>query len=299
MTFFDTARAYSDSEEKIGLALSDVRKNIFIATKTGAKTPEEMKRHIDTSLKNLNTDYIDIYQFHMAGQCFAPGDGTGMYECMEDFKRQGMIRHIGITCHKIGVAEECVKSGLYETMQFPFSYLTGEKELNLVNMCRENNVGFIAMKGLAGGLINNSRAAFAFISQFDNVLPIWGVQTMDELREWLSYMENPPVLDEELQSVIDADRKELDGVFCRGCGYCMPCPQGIKINNCARMSLMVRRSPSASWLSDEWQQAMMDIEKCVGCGACIHKCHYELNTPELLKKNLEDYKRILAGEVTV
>ena len=166
-------------------------------------------------------------------------------------------------------------------------------------MCRENNVGFIAMKGLAGGLINNSRAAFAFISQFDNVLPIWGVQTMDELREWLSYMENPPVLDEELQSVIDADRKELDGEFCRGCGYCMPCPQGIKINNCARMSLMVRRSPSASWLSDEWQQAMMDIEKCVGCGACIHKCPYELNTPELLKKNLEDYKRILAGEVTV
>ena len=299
MTFFDTARAYSDSEEKIGLALSDVRKNIFIATKTGASTPEEMKRHIDTSLKNMKTDYIDIYQFHMAGQCFAPGDGTGMYECMEDFKRQGMIRHIGITCHKIGVAEECVNSGLYETMQFPFSYLTGEKELNLVNMCRENNVGFIAMKGLAGGLINNSRAAFAFISQFDNVLPIWGVQTMDELREWLSYMENPPVLNEELQSVIDADRKELDGEFCRGCGYCMPCPQGIKINNCARMSLMVRRSPSASWLSEEWQQAMMDIEKCVGCGACIKKCPYELNTPELLKKNLEDYKRILAGEITV
>ena len=88
MTFFDTARAYSDSEEKIGLALSDVRKKIFIATKTGASTPEGMKRHIDTSLKNLKTDYIDIYQFHMAGQCFAPGDGTGMYECMEDFKRQ-------------------------------------------------------------------------------------------------------------------------------------------------------------------------------------------------------------------
>ena len=166
---------------------------------------------------------------------------------------------------------EIENSGLYETMQFPFSYLTGEKELNLVNMCRENNVGFIAMKGLAGGLINNSRAAFAFISQFDNVLPIWGIQTMDELGQWLSYMETPPVLNEELQSVIDADRKELDGEFCRGCGYCMPCPQGIKINNCARMSLMVRRSPSDSWLSEEWQQAMMDIEKCVGCGACTKK----------------------------
>lgn len=299
MTFFDTARAYSDSEEKIGIALSDVRKNIFIATKTGASTPEEMKRHIETSLKNLKTDYVDIYQFHMAGRCFAPGDGTGMYECMEDFKRQGMVRHIGITCHKIGVAEECVRSGLYETMQFPFSYLTGEKELNLVNMCREENMGFIAMKGLAGGLINNSGAAFAFISQFDNVLPIWGIQTMEELGEWLSYMENPPVLNEELQTVIDADRKELDGEFCRGCGYCMPCPQGIKISNCARMSLMIRRSPSEEWLSDEWQQAMADTEKCVGCGECIKKCPYELNTPELLKKNFEDYKKILSGEITV
>ena len=299
MTFFDTARAYSDSEEKIGIALSDVRKNIFIATKTGASTPEEMKRHIEISLKNLKTDYVDIYQFHMAGRCFAPGDGTGMYECMEDFKRQGMVRHIGITCHKIGVAEECVRSGLYETMQFPFSYLTGEKELNLVNMCREENMGFIAMKGLAGGLINNSRAAFAFISQFDNVLPIWGIQTMEELGEWLSYMENPPVLNEELQTVIDADRKELDGEFCRGCGYCMPCPQGIKISNCARMSLMIRRSPSEEWLSDEWQQAMADTEKCVGCGECIKKCPYELNTPELLKKNFEDYKKILSGEITV
>ena len=299
MTFFDTARAYSDSEEKIGIALSDVRKNIFIATKTGASTPEEMKRHIEISLKNLKTDYVDIYQFHMAGRCFAPGDGTGMYECMEDFKRQCVVRHIGITCHKIGVAEECVRSGLYETMQFPFSYLTGEKELNLVNMCREENMGFIAMKGLAGGLINNSRAAFAFISQFDNVLPIWGIQTMEELGEWLSYMENPPVLDEELQAVIDADCRELDGEFCRGCGYCMPCPQGIKISNCARMSLMIRRSPSEEWLSDEWQQAMADTEKCVGCGECIKKCPYELNTPELLKKNFEDYKKILSGEITV
>ncbi len=299
MTFFDTARAYSDSEEKIGIALSDVRKNIFIATKTGAKTPEEMKRHLDTSLKNMKTDYIDIYQFHMSSQCYTPGDGTGMYECMEDFKRQGVIRHIGITCHKIGVAEECVKSGLYETMQFPFSYLSGEKELSLVESCSKHDVGFIAMKALAGGLINNSRAAFGYISTFDNVLPIWGIQTMAELEEWLSYMSNPPVLDENLQSIIDSDKKELDGEFCRGCGYCMPCPQGILINNCARMSLMIRRASSEAWLTEEWQQAMKDTEKCVECGACIKKCPYELNTPKLLKKNYEDYKRILAGEVQV
>ena len=164
--------------------------------------------------------------------------------------------------------------------------------------CKEADMGFIAMKALSGGLINNSAAAYAFEAQYDNVLPIWGIHTMDELNEWLSYMNNPPVLNHELQAVINADRKELDGEFCRGCGYCMPCPQGIKISNCARMSLMIRRSPSESWLSEEWQHAMMDIEKCVGCGACIKKCPYELNTPELLKKNLEDYKRVLAGEIT-
>ena len=159
MTFFDTARLYSDSEEKMGLALSDVRSEINIATKTMAKTPDDMKAQLETSLKNLKTDYVDIYQFHCAEQCYKPGDGTGMYECMEDFKRQGLVRHIGITAHKIGVAEECVASGLYETMQFPFSYLSSQREIDLVNLCKEKNVGFIAMKGLAGGLIVNSKAA--------------------------------------------------------------------------------------------------------------------------------------------
>lgn len=299
MTFFDTARAYSDSEEKVGNALSDVRKHIFIATKTAATNVEELKRQLDSSLNLLKTDYIDIYQFHCANQCYRPGDGTGMYECMEDLKRQGVIRHIGITAHKIGIAEEAVKSGLYETLQFPFSYLSTKKEFELVEECKKQNMGFIAMKGLAGGLITNSKAAFAFISQFDNVVPIWGIQRENELNEWLSYMDNPAVMDDEVRQLIEADKKELDGDFCRGCGYCMPCPQGIIINQCARMSLMVRRAPSKDWLSENWQKAMDDIEKCTACGKCKSKCPYELNTPELLKKNYEDYKNILAGKVSV
>lgn len=299
MTFFDTARAYSDSEEKIGEALADVRSQIYLATKTMAKTPEELKSQLDTSLRLLKTDYIDIYQFHCAGQVFKPGDGTGMYECMEDFKRQGIIRHIGITAHKIGIAMDAADSGLYETIQFPFSYLSSEKELELVARCKQNNIGFIAMKGLAGGLINNSRAAFAFISQFDNVVPIWGIQKESELNEWLSYMDNPVYMNDEISAIIENDKKELDGNFCRGCGYCMPCPQGIVINQCARISLMLRRAPSQNWLNEYWQQAMKDIEKCIECGACKKKCPYELDTPNLLKKNYEDYKKVLAGEVSV
>lgn len=296
MTFFDTARAYSDSEEKIGQALSDVRKNIFIATKTTAKTPDEIKSQIETSLKNLRTDCIDIYQFHCADTVFRPGDGSGMYECMEDLKRQGMIRHIGITAHKIGVAEDAVASGLYETLQFPFSYLSSEREVALVKKCAENNMGFIAMKALAGGLITNSRAAFAFMSQFDNVVPIWGVQKMSELEEWLSFFENPAEMNDEICAIIEKDKKELDGEFCRGCGYCMPCPQGIIINQCARMGLMLRRAPSQNWLNDYWQKEMSKIEKCVECGQCKTKCPYELNTPELLKKNLKDYRKNFLGK---
>lgn len=299
MTYFDTARAYSDSEEKIGLALSDVRDRIFIATKTAAGNTDEMKAQLEESLKNLKTDYIDIYQFHMAGRCFRPGDGSGMYELMEDFKRQGLIRHIGITAHKIGVAEEAVSSGLYETLQFPFSYLSGKREENLVRLCREKNVGFICMKALAGGLITDSRAAFAYIAQFDNALPIWGIQREKELDEWIGYMNDAPELDGQVMQVIEEDKKQLGGDFCRGCGYCMPCPMGIQINQCARMSLMLRRAPSKSWLSKEWQENMKMIESCVNCRSCVSKCPYELDTPNLLRKNYEDYKNVLSGNVSV
>lgn len=299
MRFFDTARAYSDSEEKLGSAFEGLRDQIFIATKTQAKTPEEFRRQLDTSLKLLKTDYVDIYQFHCADTCWRPGDGSGMYECMLEAKAAGKIRHIGVTAHKLNVARECVESGLYETLQFPFSYLSSQKELELVDLCRSHNMGLIAMKGLAGGLINNSRAAFAFMSQFDNVLPIWGIQKMSELEEWLSYMDQAPVLDEELKAFIEKEKAELTGDFCRGCGYCMPCPVGIQINNCARMSLMLRRAPSAQWLSETWQANMKKIEDCLHCNQCMKKCPYELNTPELLVKNYEDYKKVLAGEVKV
>lgn len=299
MRFFDTARAYSDSEEKVGEALNDVRDNLYIATKTMAQTPEEFWKQLETSLQLLKTDYIDIYQFHCANQVYAPGDGTGMYESMLEAKAQGKIRHIGITAHKIQIAFDAVESGLYETLQYPFSYLAAEREKELVAKCKEKNVGFIAMKGLAGGLINKSEAAMAFMTQYDNVLPIWGIQRETELEEWLSYMDNTPSMTGEIKEYIEREQKELSGEFCRGCGYCMPCPKGIMINQCARMSLMLRRAPSASWLSENMQAEMKKIETCINCRKCVSKCPYSLNTPELLKKNYEDYKRILSGEITV
>ncbi len=296
MTFFDTARGYTDSEVKLGEAFRGMRDKVFIASKTVAQKAEDFWKDLETTLRNLETDYLDIYQFHNPAFCPKPGDGTGLYEAMLEAKAQGKIRHISITNHRLPVAHEAVESGLYETLQFPFCYLASEEDLALVQKCKEHNMGFIAMKGLSGGLLTNSAACFAFMTQFDNVLPIWGVQREQELDEFLSYMEHPPVLNEEMKALIEKDKQELQGDFCRSCGYCMPCPAGIEILNCARMSQLIRRAPSAGYLSPQWQEKMMKIEECLECGQCASKCPYHLDTPSLLKKNLEDYKKILSGE---
>ena len=298
MRFFDTARAYTDSEEKVGIAFEGMRDKVYIASKTQAKTVEKFWEDLEASLRLLKTDYIDLYQLHCVPQCYRPGDGTGLYEALLEAKEQGKIRHIGITAHKIGIAEEIVASGLYETLQFPFSYLATDRDIALVKSCEEAGMGFIAMKGLSGGLLNNSKACMAFMSQYE-ALPIWGVQRESELAEWLRFFEEEPAMTDELKAVIEKDRAELLGEFCRGCGYCMPCTVGIQINQCARMSQMVRRAPSASWLNDYWQKEMAKIEDCVDCGLCKTRCPYELDTPNLLRKNLEDYKNILAGKVSV
>lgn len=299
MTFFDTARAYSDSEEKVGVAFAGMRDQVTIASKTMAKTPAKLAEDLDTSLRLLQTDHIDIYQLHCVERCYRPGDGTGMYEALEAAKAAGKIGHIAITAHRIGIAEEIVASGLYETLQFPLSYLSSPREEALVRACADANMGFIAMKGLAGGLLTNSRACMAYMTQFDNVVPIWGIQRDAELDEWLSFMENTPALDEETAAFIAADRAQLGGDFCRGCGYCKPCPRGIAIDNCARMSLMLRRAPSAAWLDEHWQTEMAKAETCINCGICMSRCPYELNVPKLLRANVADYRSVLAGETLV
>ena len=299
MTFFDTARAYTDSEEKMGIALEGVRDKIFIATKTMAGTGDEMEKELEASLKNLKTDHVDLYQLHCVQKCIRPGDGTGLYEALIRAKEQGMINHIGITTHLIGVAEEIVQSGLYESLQYPFSYLASDRDIALVNACKEADMGFIAMKGLSGGLLTDSRACMAFMTQYDNVLPIWGIQRENELDEWLSFFKEEAVLDEETKAVIEADRKELSGDFCRGCGYCSPCTVGIIINHCARISQMIRRMPSDVWLTDHWKNEMERVADCVDCGVCMTRCPYGLNIPYLLRKNLEDYREIAAGRRSV
>ena len=294
--FFDTARAYTDSEEKVGEALSPVRSQVILATKTHAQTPEAFRKDLETSLRLLKTDYIDIYQFHMASYCPRPGDEAGLYDCMLRAREEGKIRFIGLTAHSADVAREAVESGLYDTLQFPFSYLAADTDAQLVRLCAEKDVGFICMKALAGGLITRSDAAYAYLAQFENTLPIWGVQRERELDEFLSYQEKEPVMTDEIRELIARDRRELAGDFCRGCGYCLPCPAGIPIPTAARMSLLLRRAPVAGSLSPEMQEKMARIDHCINCRHCADHCPYHLDTPALLRRNYEDYKTFLANQ---
>ncbi|MBI4764029.1 MAG: aldo/keto reductase [Deltaproteobacteria bacterium] len=290
INFYDTARAYSDSEEKIGKALSGVRKNIIIATKTQARKKESLEKHLETSLKTLKTDYIDIYQLHNPEKLPDREDPESLYEALLKVKEKGQIRFIGITNHRRPVALEAVASFLFDTIQFPLSLLATEDDLKLVEACKRSDLGFIAMKALSGGLITNIPAAVAFLNQYENVVPIWGIQRESELDQFIELERNPPLWDEEMRRAIEKDRLDLGGNFCRGCGYCMPCPAEIPINMAARMSLLLMRAPYARFLEDNWKAEMMKIEDCTECGNCQEQCPYQLNTPELLKLNLTFYK---------
>ena len=295
MNYFDTARSYSDSEEKVGYAFAGMRDKVVIATKTGAQTAEGMWEHLETSLRLLNTDYIDIYQFHNPAFCPKPGGEDGLYDAALEAKAQGKIRHIAITNHRLAVAHEAVDSGLYALLQFPFSYLSGPREQELVEKCRAKGMGFVAMKGMAGGLLRDGTVAAAWMARQEGVVPIWGVQHEWELDQFLAAVRETPAMTPEYQAVIDKDRAELTGNFCRSCGYCMPCPVGIQINQCARMSLMLRRMPAADYLTEYWQEEMKKVENCLHCGQCAAKCPYGLDTPQLLQDNYQDYWTHIQG----
>ena len=294
MDYFDTARYYTDSEEKIGMALAPVRDKIVIATKTFAKTGAELQADLETSLRLLKTDHIDVYQFHNPPFVPRPGGEDGLYDAALEARKKGQIRFIGITNHRLALARESIDSGLFDTLQFPLSYLSTEAELELPALAKAADVGIVAMKALSGGLITSSEIASAFMAQYPNLLPIWGIQHQWELDEFLRFRDEAPVMTEEMRKRIAADRKELAGEFCRGCGYCMKgCPAKIDIANCARISLLMRRGPVEFHLTPAWQEKVAKVKDCMDCGQCRSKCPYGLDTPNLLRKNYEDYQTFL------
>jgi len=293
INFFDTAHSYTDSEEKLGLAFEEIRNDIVIATKSGARNAADLRVDLETSLRNLKTDYIDLYQIHNPSFVPMPLGSDGIYDALLELKKEGKIRFFGITNHSRQLAFQAVETGLYDTLQYPFSYLADNQDVELVKICADKTMGFIAMKALAGGLITNIPAAFSWIRQFEEVIPIWGIQRQVELEDFLELERNPVIIDEIIKGEIEKDRKLLCGNFCRGCGYCLPCPVNIPINNANRMSQLLRRSPTAQWLTPEWQDLMGRIKNCTKCGLCAKRCPYGLKPYETLPKHLKDYRSFL------
>ncbi len=289
INYFDTANTYTDSEKKLGIAFEGIRDQVVISTKTGATDRKTAQAHIENSLRMLKTDYIDLLQFHNPAVLPDPEDPNGAFAAALEAKQKGYVRHIGITNHRAKVAAAAIESGNFETLQFPFCHLATEIEFQLVRDCAAADMGFIAMKGLSGGLLNNAAACFAFMQQYPTVVPIWGIQRQEELEEWLALDRSGIGLTDELKAVIEKDRAELVGSFCRSCGYCLPCPAGIDIPQSARMAQLLRRSPYEQYLSDTWYEKMHRIEGCLHCNACKSRCPYSLDTPSLLQANLLDY----------
>lgn len=289
ITFYDTARGYTDSEEKIGNALGDVRDSIVIATKSFATTKTKLLEQLETSLRNLRMDYVDVLQLHNPDAVPDPNDPESAYAGLLEAREKGMVRFFGISNHRREVAQAAIESGLFDTLQYPLCHLSAPDDLALIETCKQADMGVIAMKALSGGLITNARAAFTFLRQYENLVPIWGIQRMSELEEFIELEANPPSL-EEMWPVIEQDRAELAGDFCRACGYCMPCPQEIPVSMAARMSLLVRRMPYQGFMGPEWHEKMHRIENCTECGHCRAHCPYGLDTPALLKKQLADYE---------
>lgn len=294
INFFDTARVYSDSEEKLGEAFQGDWQGLVVATKTAAETGEQLARDLEESLRRLKTGHIDIYQFHNPSFVPRPGGTDGLYDAALAAQRAGKIGHIGITQHSLERAREAVLSGLYDTLQYPFNHLATEAEVELVRLCEARGMGFIAMKAMSGGLITDAAIPFAYLSQFGQAVPIWGMQRPEELAEFIALEANPPRLDAAMEERIARDRRELVGAFCRGCGYCLPCPVGIPINNANRMTQLITRSPSAPLLTEAWLKDMEKIEQCTHCGACEARCPYGLKPYETMPAHLAFYRQMYA-----
>ncbi|MEA5038442.1 MAG: aldo/keto reductase [Clostridiaceae bacterium] len=290
INFFDTARFYTDSEEKIGLGLSDVRHGLYLATKSMARDRHNVLEQLNTSLLNMKTDYVDILQLHNIPALPDPDDPESAHAALLEAKKAGKCRFIGITTHRRDVALAAAECGLYDTVQFPINYLSTDEDLSLIDVCRKHDVGLIAMKGMSGGLISSPEAAYAFFTQYENVVPIWGVQKQSELDDFLSYAREGVILTDELRNIIENDRRALAGNFCRGCGYCMPtCPAHIAISDAARMILMLRRAPWPEYTTPAFIEKMKNTQNCIDCGACSAHCPYGLDTPALLRENYADY----------
>jgi len=293
ITFYDTATGYTTSEERIGKAIAGRREQVIIATKTPGRDKATAEEHLELSLKRLNTDYIDLWQFHNVStfetyeQVLGP---NGAMEAAQEALRAGKIGHIGITSHSLDMALQAVPSGFFETIQFPFNFVTHEPAKELVPLAQAHDVGFIAMKPLAGGLLDEANLAIKYLLQFDSVLPDPGIQKIEEIEQIVDIVNGSWELTSREQQELERIRAEVGTRFCRRCGYCQPCPEGVHIPVMMNIHSFWKRMPAERFFSGWIAQAVESARHCVQCGECEEKCPYDLPIREMLVENIEFYK---------
>ena len=285
ITFFDTANAYTTSEARIGKAIRGWRGEVVIATKSTSRSREGVERHLNMSLERLGLDYIDLYQFHQVGDFKSLEivlDPKGPMAVLEEAKKAGVIKHIGVTSHQIDVAKEAVKSDRFETLMFPFNFITCEAADELLPLCRKHDAGFIAMKPLAGGALDNVTIAFKYFFQFPEVLPIPGIEKTREIEEIVQVLQGSWDMSDAERSEMQRLRDELGTRFCRRCDYCQPCTQEIPISTVMVISSAIRRLPPERLFTGMFADAVEKAANCTECGDCEERCPYRLPIREML-----------------
>jgi predicted aldo/keto reductase-like oxidoreductase len=301
VTFLDTASAYTNSEERIGKALAAMpgqREQLVIATKTAARDRATAWQHLEQSRRALGSDVIDLWQLHNVSsmevykQVLAPG---GALEAAQHALETGRVRHVGITSHSMEVALEAVASGLFETLQFPFNFVTNEPADRLLPLVREHGLGFIAMKPLGGGLLSDANLCIKYLLQFDEVVPDPGIEKVEEIEEIAAIVSGSWELIPDEWQEIERIREKVGVRFCRRCGYCEPCPEGVRISLVINLPTVWKRMPASRLLNGNLAAAIQTGRNCIECGECEEKCPYQLPIREMIAEYMAFYERALQG----
>ena len=291
INYIDSARAYSVSEEYLGYGLEGIRDKFVLATKSGAKDKETMARDIDISLKNFRTDYIDLYQLHNPDaqgleEILTPG---GALEALQEAKAAGKIGHIGITLHSLELFQKALDMDWVETIMFPYNFVETQAE-NEIAACAHKNIGFIDMKPLAGGAIEDARLAMRFVGKNPAVtIVIPGMAELSELRENLAAAEDKSPWTEAEEAKVEEIRKTLGSQFCRRCNYCAPCTVGIPIPSMFLMEGYLSRYGLEDWARGRYEALPQTASACIECGACEPRCPYHLPIRQMLKTVKEKF----------
>jgi len=292
VNFIDTSRVYTTSEERIGKAIEGRRGDVLLATKSVGRTEEAILADLDQSLKNLQTDYIDLFQFHNVSTeqdlktVLEPG---GPLDAVRQARDEGRIRHIGITSHRLTVAIEAIKSGAFETVMIALNFVNSEAADELIPLARKHDVGIIVMKPMAGGMLDNPALSFKYLNAFNDLLVLVGIAEMGEMKQNIDLLDFKEELTNDERCEMARIREELGNGFCRMCNYCQPCPQKIMISAIMYTEVAMKRFDPKRIFEGDWDTFMNTVPECIDCGECEKRCPYELPIRERIKAAYERY----------